>query len=180
MRLNVVRAMGRLGHKKVLKPLKDILQQGVDKQDPIYLGVLEALGQLGDASALDDLLIWLQRGDGLMRRGNLETLVGPPMARWIENRIIDQNGEEGYVRQTAVEVLGEFDSIRSVDLLMARLSDGSIFVRRGAARALRRLGRRDVRAVQPLIARLNDGDSSVRQYAAEALGQLGIPGPLRP
>jgi HEAT repeat protein len=171
-RLHVVSALGRLGHAKALKPLQDILQQGADRQDPVYLGALIALSQLGDISALDHLTIWLRLGDSLMRRGSLETLVGSSTARWIESRIFAQSGEEGYIRQAAVEALGRFDSLRPIDLLITRLSDGNIFVRRGAARALGRLGSRDIRVVEPLIARLNDGDSGVRQYAAEALGQL--------
>ena len=69
-----------------------------------------------------------------------------------------------------MEVLGTFDSIRPLDLLLARLSDGSILVQRGAARALGRLGGY---TVDLLIARLGDGDSGVRHNAAEALGQLG-------
>ena len=171
-RLHVVGALGRLGHATALKPLQGILQQGADRQDPVYLSALVALSQLGDVSALDHLTTWLRQGDSLMRRGNLETLVGSYTARQIESRISAQSGEEGYIRQAAVEALGRFDSIRPVDLLITRLSDGSIFVRRGAARALGRLGSRDIRVVELLIARLNDGDSDVRQYAAEALGHL--------
>jgi HEAT repeat protein len=173
MRLNVAGALGRLGHHGAHAPLKDKMQQGADTQDIVYLGFLEALGQLGDASVLDALTTWLQRRDGGMRQGNLETLVGPSTARWFQRWITMQSGEEGYVRQAAVEALGRLDSLRPVELLMARLSDGSVFVRRGAARALGRLGRRDMRVVEPLITRLNDGDSGVRQNAAEALGQLG-------
>src|SRR5262249_33809529 len=62
-----------------------------------------------------------------------------------------------------------------LDLLLARLSDGSILVQRGAARALGRLKGGDIRVVDLLIAHLGDGDNGVRQNAAEALGQLGNP-----
>jgi HEAT repeat protein len=95
-------------------------------------------------------------------------------------RLLSESGEEGYVRQAAVEVLGAFGSIRPLDLLLARLSDGSILVQRGAARALGRLGGGDIRAVDLLIAHLGDGDSGVRQNAAEALGQLGNPKAVAP
>jgi HEAT repeat protein len=145
----------------------------VDRQDIIYLGALAALGQLKDARVLDDLTTWLPQGDILMRRGNLESLLGPSMAGSIERLIVSSMGEEGDVRQAAVEVLGEFDSIRPVDLLLARLSDGSIFVRRGATRALGQLGKRDIRVVERLMVHLHDSDSGVRQNAAEALSHLG-------
>jgi HEAT repeat protein len=79
-----------------------------------------------------------------------------------------------------VEVLGAFDSIRPRNLLLARLSDGSILAQRGAARALGRLGDADIRVVDLLIAHVNDSDSGVRQNAAEALGQLGHPRAVAP
>ena len=174
MRLSVVGALGRLGHKDALEPVQKMVeQQGVDRQNILYLGALEALGRLGDAQVIDDLSAWLQQGDSLMRRGNLEAMVGPSAANWIARRLLSESGEEGYVRQAAVEVLGTFESIRPLDLLLARLSDGSILVQRGAARALGRLGGGDIRVVDLLIAHLGDGDSGVRQNAAEALGQLG-------
>jgi len=161
MQLNVVSALGRPGHHKALTSLrKKVEKPRVDRQDIIYLGALAALGQLKDARVLDDLTPWLQQGDILMRQGNLESLLGPSMAGSIE-------------RQAAVEVLGEFDSIRPADLLLARLSNGSNFVRRGATRALGRLGKRDIRVVERLIVHLHDGDSGVRQNAAEALSYLG-------
>jgi HEAT repeat protein len=176
MRLSVVSALGRLGHKDALEPLQKMVEQrGVDRQDILYLGALEALGRLGDAQVLDELSAWLQQGDSLMRRGNLEAMVGTSAANWIARRLLSESGEEGYVRQAAVEVLGAFDSIRPLDLLLARLSDGSILVQRGAARALGRLKGGDIRVVDLLIAHLGDGDNGVRQNAAEALGQLGNP-----
>jgi HEAT repeat protein len=182
MRLSMVGALGRLGHKHALEPLQKMVeeQQGVDRQDIIYLGAIEALGRLGDVGVLDDLTAWLQQGDSLMRRGNLESMVGASTANWIMRRILSESGEEGYVRQAAVEVLGAFDSIRPLDLLLARLSDGSILVQRGAARALGRLGSGNIRAVDLLIAHLGDGDSGVRHNAAEALGQLGNPKAVAP
>ena len=181
MRLSAVSALGRLGHKGALEPLHEMVeQQGVDRQNILYLGALEALGRLGDAQVLDDLSAWLQQGDSLMRRGNLEAMVGPATANWIMRRILSESGEEGYVRQVAVEVLGVFDSIRPLDLLLTRLSDGSILVQRGAARALGHLGGGDIRVVDLLIARLGDGDSGVRHNAAEALGQLGHPKAVAP
>jgi HEAT repeat protein len=53
MRLSVVGALGRLGHKDALEPLQKMVeQQGVDRQNILYLGALEALGRLGDARSL--------------------------------------------------------------------------------------------------------------------------------
>ena len=151
IRLSVVGALGRLGHKDALEPLQKMVeQQGVDRQNILYLGALEALGRLGDAQVLDDLSAWLQQGDSLMRRGNMEAMVGPSAANWIARRLLAESGEEGYVRQAAVEVLGTFESIRPLDLLLARLSDGSIFVQRGAARALGRLGGGDIRVMDAI------------------------------
>jgi HEAT repeat protein len=173
-RLDVVSALGRLGSLKARSHLRQLVdRQGGDRQDIIYLGALAALGQLRDARVLGDLTTWLQQGDSLTRRGNLETLVGSRMAGRIERQIASETGAEGDVRQAAVEVLGEYGSIRPVDLLLARLSDGSIFVRRGAARALGRLGKHDIRIVERLLFHLHDSDSGVRQHAAEALGSLG-------
>jgi HEAT repeat protein len=181
MRLSVVGALGRLGHKEALKPLQKMIeQQGVDRQDILYLGALEALGRLGDARVLDKLIAWLQQGDSLMRRGNLEAMVGPSMANWIARRLVSESGEEGYARQAVVEVLGAFDSVRPINLLLARLGDGSILVQPGAARALGRLGAGDIRVVDLLIAHLGDDDNGVRQNAAEALGQLGHPRAVAP
>ena len=181
MRLSVVGVLGRLGHKNALDPLhKMVAPGGVDRQDILYLGALEALGRLGDARVLDDLTAWLQRGDSLMRRGNLEAMVGASTANRIARRLLSESGEEGYLRQVAVEVLGTFESIRPLNLLLTRLNDGSVFVQRGAARALGRLGSGDIRVVDLLIAHLDNDDSVVRQNAAEALGQLGNPRAVAP
>ena len=107
-------------------------------------------------------------------------MVGASTANWIARRLLSESGEEGYVRQAAVEVLGTFESIRPLNLLLARLNDGSVFVQRGAARALGRLGSGDIRVVDLLIAHLDNGDSVVRHNAAEALGQLGNPRAVAP
>jgi HEAT repeat protein len=174
--LNIVSTLGRLGDRQAIDILRPkVEKQGVDKQNIIYLGAMAALGQLSDARVLDDLTNWLQQENSRMRQINLEILVGPSRAGRIERWIASESGEDGDVRQVAVEVLGEFGSVRPMDLLLARLRDGSVFVRRGATRALGRLGKRDIGVVEQLMAHLDDGDSGVRQNAAEALGQLGNP-----
>lgn len=61
----------------------------------------------------------------------------------------------------------------AVALLRARLADPEPDVRRGAAEALGRLGKRAVNAREALIEHLDDADEGVRRAAARALAKVG-------
>ena len=70
--------------------------------------------------------------------------------------------EDGSVRYSAAQALGEIGDARAVESLLARLEDEDWIMRYLAARALGQLG--DAWAVEPLLARLEDRqDCSSRQ-----------------
>jgi HEAT repeat protein len=100
------------------------------------------------------------------------------------------------MRHKAVEILGQLEDARAVELLIATLQDTDKRVRKTAAETLKRIGgesadtilrvldavgKKDVPgcvreggvAVEPLIGALNDSDKGVRRTAAMALAQLG-------
>jgi hypothetical protein len=70
-----------------------------------------------------------------------------------------------------IEILGNERDVQAVELLLSKLDDKSLAVRRSAARSLGNIG--DARAVEPLIRKLTDEDNDLRRGIAYALGQIG-------
>jgi HEAT repeat protein len=135
--------------KAAVEPLIGLLG---DADQRVQRAAAAALGQLGDARAVEPLL-------SALRDAPVEPL---PL------RLGDADSG---VRHQAAEALGQLGDVRAVEPLIGLLGDAGSDVQRAAAEALGRLG--DVRAVEPLLRALGDEDSDVRQVAAEALGQLG-------
>ena len=161
----------------------------------------EALGNLGDARAVEPLIAALKDSDSSVRQRAAEALGKLRDTRAVEPLITALKDRDSYVRQRAAdaldkigapaielfitalkdsdsdvrqraaEALWQIGDARAVEPLIAALKDSDSGVRRRAAEALYKL--RDARAVEPLIAALKDSDSSVRQRAAEALWQIG-------
>jgi HEAT repeat protein len=131
----------------------------------------DALGQLGDARALQPLVdalrsrIWTKRLGAARALGQL----GDPCA--IEPLIAVLRDEKSSVRSAAKEALGQVVDPRSVEQLVAVLKDSNPVVRQVASEILGDLG--DLRAVEPLIATLEDLDRDVRLSVVGALEKLG-------
>ncbi|MBZ0318985.1 MAG: HEAT repeat domain-containing protein [Anaerolineae bacterium] len=160
----------------------------------------KALGEIGDARAIQPLISVLNHSDWHVRDAAVEALGKIGDARAINPLLAALNDSQVYVRNSASEALKRmepklddqqrvqaaiaqagivperwkevvgFGSI-AVKPLIASLNDGAINVRQKVIEALGQIG--DVQAVQPLIKALNDSHSDIRYFAAQALGQIG-------
>ena len=130
-----------------------------------------ALGQIGDADAVEPLIAGLKDDNPSVRLAAAEALgeigdagaLGPLIAA-LKSPAVD-------VRKAAAESLGQIGDAGSLGPLMAALKDASWSVRRAAADALGQIG--DADAVAPLRVAFEDQDSNVRRAAAAALATLG-------
>lgn len=91
------------------------------------------------------------------------------MTKDLKDLVQDLRDEDKKARQEAAQALGQLETSRAVDPLIAALADGDLDVRRSVAEALVRLG---FRSVNPLIAALEGESAEVREAAAKVLGLL--------
>lgn len=141
----------------------------INKNDPkLRLAAAEALGEIGDARAVQPLMIALRHQ--YFRSTAIKALVkiGGPA---VESLIAALNDTDGDMRWAAAEALGKIGDPRAVEPLIANLSDTYLYARRYAAEALGKIS--DTRALEPLIAAMSDEDVIMRRFAAEALNRIG-------
>jgi HEAT repeat protein len=176
-----------------IQPLKKVLKR---ESRELRAGVAEALGEIGDARAVDALIEALRDEDSDVRRsvawaldvigwkpGNNEERVlyyiakrdwgrcvkiGSFAVEFLIERLKDKDSD---VRRSVAEALGKIGDSRAVDALIEALKDEDSNVRENVAEALGEIG--DARAVDALIEALRDEDSDVRIRVAEALGEIG-------
>jgi hypothetical protein len=127
-----------------------------------------ALGEFGDARAVEPLLASLKVSDVDVHRSAAEALGKLGDARAVEALIAALQNLDDIGRRISAEALGKLGDARAVEPLIARLQDGRLDVRASAAEALGKLG--DARAVGPLNAALKVTD--VRASAEGALRRL--------
>ena len=130
-----------------------------------------ALGQIGDAEAVQPLIAGLRDDNPSVRLACAEALgqigdVGAldPLIALLKSPAVD-------IRKAAAESLGQIGDGGSLGPLKDALKDASWSVRRAAAGALGQIG--DADAVEPLKVAYEDLDSNVRRAAGEALAALG-------
>jgi HEAT repeat protein len=150
------------------------------KKDPLVRrDAAEALGQMGDARAVEPLLEVLTDPDRDVRIGAANALgqIGDLSA--VEPLLGSLRDEDPGVREAAVGAfcrlggaLGEHFDSRAIAPLIESLKDGYAAVREGAAGALGKMG---PPAVMPLLDALRDPDGAVRKGASEALVKIGAP-----
>jgi len=144
----------------------------------------EALGQIGDARAVDDLLACLgaKKENQEVRVTAAAALGQIGDARAVDDLLacLGAKKENQEVRVTAAAALGQIGDARAVDDLLACLGakKENQEVRAAAAAALGQIG--DARAVEGLLAclRAKKEDQGVRRASAEALGQIGGKRPI--
>lgn len=172
---------------------------------PYRARIAQALGNIGDKSAVPDLvpLLHSQRAEERLR--GAEALVrlldkrGWPVIFEILKGVDHEGdslvaslrdlgdlssslstflGDDQYhLRHDAAEMLGTFGDRQAVPHLIDALRDINANVRGAAAYALGRLG--DRRATRPLLAALEDSSGWVRLCALRGLGLLGDPRALK-
>jgi len=185
------------GHEKSLREdIRDVLSDHVPLlikmlEDPDVFVVL-ALGEIGNALAVEPLIKVLNSDDEYVRQEAAEALGKIGDARAVDPLIKMMLSDEtqavsalGEIGEPAVEplikvleggnsdaawALGEIGDTRAVEPLINALEDDERTVRHSAAYALGKI--RDRRAVEPLIKALEDENSKVRRWAAYALGKI--------
>jgi HEAT repeat protein len=155
----------------------------------------EALGELGDARAVEPLIAALKDRNSDVRVAAIRALVRLVDGRAIEPLIAALKDEDNDVRSAAAEALGQLGDARAVEPLIALLNhendqarlasvvllgqpEGALValylkaagVHQTALEALKQLG---YAAVEPLIVAFKDEADGVREVAAEALRRLG-------
>ena len=158
--------------------LLDILQ---DESEYVRRAAVEVLNQVGNTSAIKDLLGALRDRDWWVRvraADALGTIGGPKVVEAVLSLVKDK---DEFIRRCAVEILittrvktgGEAIFTSLVDAL----NDGDWWVRERAIDALASLG--DLRAVPPLV-RVMEQDVKAAPIAIRALASLGDPQAIRP
>ena len=148
--------------------VQDQIARLKDQSWQVRSNAAEALGQLGDAHAVDPLIACLKDENWNVQIAAAHALVkmGKPVVEQLIACLKDQQSEE-----SAAEALGELGDARAVEPLITCLHDYDGVLRGYAIRALGKLG--DARAVEPLIVCLKDQQWS--SSAAEALSKMGKP-----
>jgi HEAT repeat protein len=150
----------------------------LNHSDPdIQYHAVEALGEIGDACAVEPLITVLKHEEmSGVRWKTAESLVkiGAPS---IEPLISVLQHPDSDVRWKAAIALGEIRDPRAIGPLIRQLSDTDRFVKSRVAHALGMIG---APAVHPLIQTLHDGDGNQRWGAAIALGGIKDPAAVDP
>ncbi len=134
----------------------------------------EALGQIGDARAVEPLIAGLTgQYVGEAVATSLGQIRDP---RAVEPLVAALKYQTASVRKGVIEALAKFGAA-AVEPLITALRDQNKSVRKAAAETLGKIG--DPRAVEPLIAAQEDQSPGVRKAAAEALGQGKTPAAAR-
>jgi HEAT repeat protein len=174
------RALGKLG----TVGFKALLDQLKNPAAYMCVIVVEALGDLKNAEAVEPLIDVLNDAENEVRRSAAKAL-GHLGAKWAAEPLIAAlTDPEKRVRSSAADALGELGDGRAVEPLIAALNDANAEVRSNVAEALGKM--RDARAVEPLIPLLIDTDKAegantfasttrVCDTAARALEAIGTP-----
>ncbi|MDP2796833.1 MAG: HEAT repeat domain-containing protein [Methanoregula sp.] len=150
----------------------------LEHKDPqIQYEAAEALGNIGDESAVGPLITALKRDEfSGVRWKAAEALskIGNPA---VDLLIATLQYPDDDVRWKAAIALGEIGNPDAIEPLIQLLSDDDRFVRSRAAHALSMIGNP---AAPPLIQALKKGDPDVRWGAALALGKIKNPIAVEP
>jgi HEAT repeat protein len=139
---------------------------------PLRCEAAKSLGSIGDARAVQPLIITLNVQDF-----NLRQAAEAALDRIDWNPGKDEAGAAYWIARGKWERCVEIGA-PAVELLIGKLKDPKYQVRFGAIEALGQIG--DPRAVPPLIDALGDPDWSVRKRSASALQSLGDASAVKP
>ena len=150
----------------------------LNHRDPdIQYHAVEALGEIGDAGAVEPLITLLKHDEmSGVRWKTAQSLVkiGAPS---VEPLISVLQHSDSDVRWKAAIALGEIGDLRATEPLIRQLSDSDRFVKSRTAHALGMMG---APVIRPLIRILRQGDGNQRWGAAIALGRIKDPQAVEP
>jgi len=162
---------------KAVRDVRGLVRLLNHRNPDIQYKAAEALGEIGDVTAVDPLAALLN-GETLsgVRWKASEALakIGAPA---VESLITSLSHPDEDVRWKAAIALGEIGSEKAINPLIQLLSDDDRFVKSRAALALGMIGKP---AVEPLIHALRQGDGNMRWGAAIALGKVKDPDSVEP
>jgi HEAT repeat protein len=149
--------------------IQEILKLAEDERPYARQAAIQVLGQIGDDSVVEDLLMQLNDVNRDVRKAAVQALsqiqVAPGL---IVGDLVPRLGDEYKdVRVATAEALGKMGDARAVEGLLDRLGDSHPDVRRAAARALGEIG--GERAINGLRQQLGDFNADVRRETIEAL-----------
>jgi HEAT repeat protein len=152
-----------------IQPLKKVLKR---ESRELSAGVAKALGEIGDARAVDALIEALKDEDSDVYWNSIDALVkiAKKDLGLVDKLIKALRDEDSYVRISVAWALGEIGDASAVDALIEALRDEDSYVRESVAWALGAIG--DARAVDSLIKTLKDDDYFVRESAKVALFRI--------
>ncbi len=158
-------ALGKIG-KPAVEPLIKALK---GENDNAQWGIVDALGIIGDPSAIEPLINSFIEGWEWIEDITIEALAkfGDKAVDPLIKALKNQNSN---IRAGVARVLGMIGNEKAVDSLLQVLEDENRGVREAAVRALGKIG--DEKIVKPLLKALRD-DYEVSWNAAEALSLLG-------
>ena len=157
--------LGKTAVEPLIQTLKD------NKDCEFREKAAEALGEIGDARAVEPLILALKDEEGYGQGYAAEALGKVGDARAVEPLIQYLKDEEGDGRGIAAGALGGIGDARAVEPLIQALKDGNHWLRGDVAEALGEIG--DARAVEPLILALKDENECNRWNVAKALDKIG-------
>ena len=165
---------------KKMKAVRDVrgLIRLLNHRNPdIQYEAAEALGEIGDITAVDPLAALLEGKTMSGIRWKAAEALGKIGKPAVEPLIHALRHPDEDVRWKAAITLGEIGSEKVIDPLIQLLSDDDRFVKSRAALALGMIGRS---AVEPLIYALRQGNGNMRWGAAIALGKVKDPDSVEP
>ena len=162
-----IKALEKIKSPKAVPPLAEALAGG-EPNHMLYPMIVEALGNIGDAGAVEALLPLLKSEDIYTTPAALAKINDK---RAVEPLINALHASDERFRVKAAEALGRLKDARAIEPLAALLEEPALSVRWAAADALGRIG--GARTVEPLILALKDRNFGVRWSAAVALGEIG-------
>ncbi|MCB2209826.1 HEAT repeat domain-containing protein [bacterium] len=152
---------------KAVMPLIDGLKI---EDESIHHAIAEALGQIGDARAVEPLFTVLgEKYNDVAARIALTNICG---SKYVDKLIAALSHEDPEVRKNVAVELGIFNEAKAVEPLITSLSDKNLEVRKVVVESLGALS--DDRAIEPLKAMLNDGDEALQKAIENSLEKLGV------
>jgi len=155
------------------RDVKGLIKALKDEDKHVRRRATEALGNIGDAKAVEPFIEALKDEDEDVRKRAIEFLGIIRDARAVEPLIEVMNDKDEDVQIKARVALVSIEEPALEPLIQSLLHNKSTMVRDNATWALGEIG--GARAVEPLIEVMNDKDEDkgVRQVAAAAVGDVG-------
>jgi len=160
--------LGQFGTSAAIEPLMTTLARSTDSK--VKAASAEALGLVGDSSAVQALLAFFDTPDSLVRTSVVRAIV-----RLADNSTVD--GVSGYlkhenkaVRILAAYTLGRTQNIRATKPLIRSLEDEAFEVREAVIKALGDL--EDVKAVKALMKIASDPVRYPQVWVIDSLGKI--------